>query len=42
LTVRVLKAEHNVITFTPFEQKEFDDCPLFLLDVHCQFSGSTI
>jgi hypothetical protein len=41
-TVRILKAEHNAITFTPFSQKEFDDDPLLLLDVHCHFSGSTI
>jgi hypothetical protein len=37
-----LKGEHNVVTFTPFYQKEFDDGPLVLLDVHCLFSGSTI
>jgi hypothetical protein len=37
-----LKAEHNVIAFALFQQKEFDDGPLFLLDVHCHFSGSTI
>jgi hypothetical protein len=41
-TVRFLKEEHNVVTFTPFEQKEFDDCPLFLLEVHDYFSRSTI
>jgi hypothetical protein len=40
--VRILKAEHNVVTFTPFSQKEFDDGPLFPLDAHCHFSGSTI
>jgi hypothetical protein len=39
-TVRILKAEHNVVTFTPFEQKELDEGPLFLLNVHCHFSGS--
>jgi hypothetical protein len=35
-------AEHNAVTFTPFEQKESDNGPLFLLDVHCHFSGSAI
>jgi hypothetical protein len=37
-----LKAEHNVGTFTTFQQKEFDDSLLFLLDVHSRFSDSTI
>jgi hypothetical protein len=41
-TVRILKARHNVVTFTPFQQKEFDNGPLFLLEVHRHFSGSTI
>jgi hypothetical protein len=41
-TVRILRAEHNVVTFTSFEQKESDDGPLFLFDVHCHFSDSVI
>jgi hypothetical protein len=40
--VRILKGEHNVVTFTPFSQKEFDNGPLFLLNAHCHFSGYTI
>jgi hypothetical protein len=41
-TARILKAGHNAVTFTPFEQKEVDDGPLFLFDVHSHFSDSII
>jgi hypothetical protein len=41
-TLRILKAGYNMVDFTPFEQKEFDDGALFLFEVHCHFPGSTM
>jgi hypothetical protein len=41
-TVRILKAEYNVVTFMSFSQKGFNEGPLFLLDVHCHFPGFNI
>jgi hypothetical protein len=40
--VRILKTEHNLLAFTPFEQKEFDDGRMLLPDVHCDFFSFTI